>query len=132
MLHIQKEKGRIQLINMQPLLASVFAWLIDQFYSKFKMKCKQLTCNHSDADLCQFPSNDSTTPISWLKLGIGKFPELLRSLRVTKTDVYELMPKKSAVPRILSISSGVNVGKRERGNPCSLLFSSIRSIITCG
>lgn len=90
------------------------------------------TCNQTDADDGHLSSYDSTTPISWLKLGIGKFAELLRSFRVTNTVVYELMPKKSAVPRIRSISSCVNVGSRDRGKPCCLLCASTRSIITCG
>lgn len=91
-----------------------------------------LTRSQTEPDVGQLSSWDSITPISCWKLGTGKLAELLRSFRVTRTVVYELTPKKSAVPRIRSISSCVNVGRRDRGNPCCLLCASTRSIMICG
>jgi hypothetical protein len=91
-----------------------------------------LTLNQTDPLFGQSSLIVSIVPISCWNDGIGWPAVLFLPFLVTKTVVYELIPKKSEVPRILSISRSEKCGNRDLLNPCSLLSAATRSIITLG
>lgn len=91
-----------------------------------------LTRSHSLPLVGQLGSWISITSMSCENDGIAYPATLSLSFRVTRLDVYELIPKKSLVLKILATSSCVNSGRRDLMKPCSRLNSLMRSIITEG